>query len=240
MGRTLWLDRDLAARMQPAARVDGILGPEENLRRDEELLSAGAPAVRVAILSEAAVSFGVAQGADPVGAAAARATGVAVVRRRTGGSGLLHLPGDVVWAVVLPRAHPAVGADFPRAYGRLGHGLVRFFADAGLPASWEPAPGVAPAYCLLSPRGQVLTGRGRIFGGAAQHATARALLHHGVLASRQDPVLLERLFGVPPELTRSRLAGLDELLGRSLGAPELASLAGRIAEALATEPARPG
>ncbi|HTT35342.1 MAG TPA: hypothetical protein VMH78_05690, partial [Thermoplasmata archaeon] len=45
---------------------------------------------------------------------------------------------------------------------------------------------------------------------AAQHATATALLHHGVLAYTADPALVSRLFDVPPPVAAERLGGLAE------------------------------
>lgn len=124
---------------------------------------------------------------------------------------MLHLPGDLVWSVVLPRSDPRVGPDFARAYGRLGRGVVRFLADRALHARWAPAPGLLEEYCVLSSRGEVLTVGSKILGGAAQHATARALLHQGMIARRVDPDLLGRVFGIVTPALRERLAGTEDL-----------------------------
>lgn len=212
--------------------VDPQVTGEENLRRDEGLLAAGSPAVRVSRLGDRSASFGVGQGVHPPGWPRAAELGIPAVRRQSGGTGLLHLPGDVAWSVVLPRTETSVGRGFVRAYGRFGAGVVDFLAGRGVPARWVPAPGLREQYCLLSGRGKVLDVDGRIAGGAAQHATAAALLHHGILPGRVDSELLEALFGVERTLAARRLVGLEELLGGPPDDRALRALAEAIAQAV--------
>lgn len=183
------------------------------------------------MLADAALSVGVAVRGEPAYVHRARDLGLGYVRRSTGGSGVLHLPGDLVWSVVLPRSDPRVGRDFARAYGRLGRGVVRFLADLGVAAAWAPAPGIVEEYCVLSSRGDVLTVGPRILGGAAQHVTPGALLHQGMIARRVDPDLLDRVFGIGAPMARDRLAGTDDL--GLAGSPE--SLATALRGALAAE-----
>ncbi len=195
----------------PASRIPAVT-PEDFLRRDAELLAAARPAVHVALLSQAAVSIGVSQPDTAECAQRARAAGIPVVRRSTGGLGLWHAPQDIVWSLVLPRTDPRVGRDFARAYGRLGAGPVRFLRGYGIESKWA-APASAPGeYCLLSGAGDVLRVAGRAVGGASQHLTGMALLHHGVVPYVVDAGRLEELFGLSAEVTRSRLVGLAEVL----------------------------
>jgi lipoate-protein ligase A len=201
------------------------------LRTEEELLRRGSPAVHVAVLADRVLSYGV---GVPEGAAylrRAREDGVAVVRRPSGGSGLVHLPGDLLWAVVLPRGDSRVGRDFVRAYGRLGEGVRRFLGDRDVPAKWVPAPGLVDEYCSLSSRGQVLASRGKVIAAAAQHATHVALLHHGVLPRRLERVDLARWFSLPTPGPADTLTCLEEL-GLVASAEEQATL---LARALAAE-----
>jgi len=183
----------------------------EILDRDETLLRDGAPVVRVTVIRETSVSFGVGTPRDGSAEANARRLGLPIVRRSTGGSGILHLPGDLVWSVVLPRSDPMVGPDFSSAYGRLGAGLVLFLADLGLDGRWSDPTALSDEFCLLGRRGRVLTVHGKAIGGAAQHVTSTALLHHGVVGVTVDRLLVERVFGVARSVTTERVTSLAEL-----------------------------
>ncbi len=198
----------------------GELSAAENFAEDERCLEEGAPAARAAALGDRSLSVGVATRADFAPAERARAASLPVLRRSTGGSGVLHLPGDLVWSVVLPRSDPRAGRDFVQAYDRLGRGVVRFLRSQGLDARWIPSPPLAPDYCVLSGRGEVVAVGEGVLGGAAQHATQRALLHQGMLARRVDPEALDAIFALPA-YTRERLVGLEEL-GITAPAPRLA------------------
>jgi lipoate-protein ligase A len=189
----------------------------ENVRTDEVILRRAVPAVRAAVLADRAVSFGVGVRPDTEYLAAASKAGLPTVRRSTGGTGLLHGPGDLAWSIVLPRTDPRVGRDYVRAYARLGEGIVRFLAERGVSAKWTEPPGTSPGYCLLSARGSVLAVRERVLGGAAQHLARGALLHHGILPMELDRPLLGTVFGLPEEAIR-RLTSLRELGVE--GAPE--------------------
>ena len=180
------------------------------MRTDEAILRRGVPAVRVAVLSDRAVSYGVGVRADASFLARAAKEGIPAVRRTTGGTGILHAPGDLAWSVVLPRDDPRVGRDFVRAYARLGEGVVRFLAERGISARWHDPPGTDPDYCFLSPRGLVLKHGEKVLGGAAQHLAVGTLLHHGVLPLELDRSVLRRLFGLPAA-SAERLTCLREL-----------------------------
>ncbi len=144
----------------------------------------------------------------------------------------MHLPGDLVWSVVLPRSDPLVGNDFLRAYGRLGRGAVEFLHNLGLSAAWTPALGLAAQYCTLSERGEVLSARDRIVGGAAQHLTSSALLHQGTISTELDRPLVDRLFDLNAPSPTARLSSLREL-GTTAPPEELAErLAAAILAAL--------
>lgn len=191
----------------------GVQGPSlmsmaRILARDRDLLEAGRPAAAVALVAEDAVTFGVAHRDDDPFARAARRAGVAVLRRSTGGGGLLHLRGDLTWSIVLPRGDPRVGRTFIRAFPRLGAPVVSTLSDLGLGATWSPASRSAEPYCLLSGRGEVLRVGDRAIGGAAQHLSGSALLHHGTVNATLDPDRLHRIFGLAPDLVGRELTDL--------------------------------
>jgi len=207
--------------------VDVRVSCADDVRTDEVILRRGVPAVRVAVLSDRAVSYGVGVRAEAPFLARSVKEGIPTVRRATGGTGLLHAPGDLAWSVVLPRGDPRVGRDFVRAYARLGEGVVRFLEERRVPTRWQEPPGSDPEYCLLSSRGLVLKHGDQVLGGAAQHLAGGALLHHGILPLELDRPLLRRLFGLSAaaaqHLTSLRELGVD-------GAPE--PLAWRLAASL--------
>lgn len=209
--------------------LDGLLGPVENLERDERLLDDGEASVRVGLLRGPSLSYGVGVPSSSDFVVRAQAEGLPTVRRRSGGSGLVHEDGDLAWAVVLARSDPRVGRDFVRAYARWGRGVVAFLEGLGLSGTWTASPGACAEYCTLSRRGEVLFANGRILGGAAQHATRSAVLHHGTISVGLDRARIARLFALPEGGALSRLTGLREL-GITEPSPALAE---RLARAVA-------
>ncbi len=179
---------------------------------EEAVLRRGVRGAHVAtVLDGPVVSVGVAVPTGSRFPTESRSAGVPVVRRQTGGTALLHGSGDLLWSIVLPRSDPKVGRDFARAYDRLGAPVVTFLRSEGLDAEWVASPGVSDEYCTLGLRGKVLSAQGRILGGAAQHATSAAVLHHGAISWTVDRPALGRLFCDRGEELAGRLAGLAEL-----------------------------
>lgn len=215
------------------ADVDLALGltTQENLRADAELARSSRPRGRVAVLTDRAVSVGVGVPASAGYLARAERLGLSVARRQSGGTAVVHAPGDLAWSLALPRGDPWVGRDFVRAYGRLGAGATRFLRERGFAAGWVASPGLSPDYCLLAASGEVLSVNGLVVGGAAQRATAGTLVHHGVLPLTVDRPLIGGLFGLPTPGPADRLGSLREL--GLADAPE--ALARSLAAALAAE-----
>lgn len=214
--------------------VEGRVRCSESIHRDELLLRRGAFAIRTAVLSDRAVSVGAGVRPEAAYLLRSESAGIPVVRRTTGGTGVLHAPGDLVWSVVLRRADPRVGNDYVHAYPRLGEGVVRFLSEEGVAVAWQDPLGVDPDYCFLSARGSVLGVGGRVLGGAAQHLSGGALLHSGVLPLELDRNLLAELFGLS-ERFLGRLTSLREL--GIEGAPE--ALAQKLAKGLDGSLSRP-
>ncbi len=178
------------------------------LEHHEALLRAGSAAGHVAVVGAPAVSYGVRVDPESSYLSRARSSGLPTVPRSTGGTGVLHLEGDLLWALVLPRADPRVGRDHVRAYVRLGAPVVTALGRLGIPAAWRAAPALVDDYCTLSSLGEVLVAGEAIVGGAAQHATATAVLHHGGISWRVDRPAVDRLFGLAAGGPSSRLAGI--------------------------------
>ncbi|MCI4343053.1 MAG: hypothetical protein L3J92_02925 [Thermoplasmata archaeon] len=193
-----------------SVRVDAPASFAEVLRTEEVLLRRGAPAIHVAVMEGTTVSYGVGVPESAPYLSSAHRHGIPATRRSSGGTGVLHLPGDLVWAVILPRSDPRVGRDFTRAYARLGAGLVTALAYHGVEATWEPAPGLSDEYCPLGSRGEVLAVGGRVVGAAAQHLSGTALLHQGTLSLDVDRDLVRDLFGFPDDSLAHHLASVAE------------------------------
>jgi lipoate-protein ligase A len=195
----------------PSTRwYDGRIDAQTNVDHDEAILESGHAAARVGVLLDVSVSLGVAQTPDTSAAVRARRLGIPVVRRTSGGSGLLHMDGDLVWSVILPRPHERLPKDFVHAYESLGAGAVRFLAELGLEAEWSGPFGIVEDFCLLGPRGKVLTIEGHAIGGAAQHVTKSALLHQGMISARLDSHLLHRLFDLDDRMVGRYLTSLHD------------------------------
>lgn len=202
--------------MDDAAGATGrarSLSLAEALAEDTRRLALGVRGSAVTILSDRGVTLGVARsGNDPI-AVRARALGWPVRSRSTGGTGVLHLAGDLVWSLVLPRTDPRVGRDYVVAYARLGTGVVAALADLGIDGAWRPARGLSESCCFLGPRGWALEVEGKVVGGAAQHLTPTHLLHQGALAIHLDAGAASELFELPMEVVDAHLGGLERWLG---------------------------
>jgi lipoate-protein ligase A len=181
-------------------------------RADEAQLAAGRVGVRAAVLSARSVSYGIGVSESAAYVRRAAARGIPRVHRSTGGTGLLHEPGDLLWTVVLPRNHPALAGGYTRAYPRLGAGVVLGLRTVAVDAGWVPAPGLLDRYCTLSGRGSVLAAGPWVIGGAAQHLAGPYLLHHGVVSGRIDRSAIADLFEVPIGPATERLGSLADVI----------------------------
>ena len=170
--------------------------------------------------------------ADVCDFARAGRLGIDVVRRPTGGRGVLH-DAELTYAVVAPVA--AVGrlrAAYAVVHAGLAAGLRSLGADARLAAGVAPGPPRAGACFDATAGGEVVAG-GRKLTGSAQARIGRAMLQHGSVLIDGTQELARELCrqpagaGTPPASTTLR-----EQLGR---APSWAAVATAVAEGLAAE-----
>jgi lipoate-protein ligase A len=187
---------------------DAVMRHEEG---DRQRLEQGEPSVHVSVVDAPAISAGISVDPQSPALRRARARGLPVTRRTTGGSIVLARPGDLLWSVVVPLPDPDSRSSFLHAYGKLGSGVVEWLRTLGVAALWSDPLAHSTEFCLLGPRGSVLTVEGRVLGGAAQHATSRALLHHGLLVRTVDRGELARLFRLTPELLLRTVTSLEEV-----------------------------
>ena len=174
------------------------LSGAENMALDEALLeraaASGTAVFRVYTWCEPTLSFGRNQAVRAVyDAARARARGVAIVRRPTGGRSLLHHR-EVTYSVTAP---VSIAASFRESYARINRLLVVGLQRLGVavevasPRERSVPPSAAP--CFERPAAGELVVEGRKLVGSAQWRDHGALLQHGSILVEDDQVLVSSL-----------------------------------------------
>ena len=178
--------------------------------------------MRVYTWSEPTISFGRHQAArgtyDP---GRARARGIAVVRRPTGGRSLLHHR-EITYSVTAP-AHLA--GSLRESYARINRLLVGGLrrlgvsVDVAVPRERALPPSAAP--CFERPAAGELVVDGRKLVGSAQWRDQGALLQHGSILIEDDQPLVSKL---GDEVSSpAPAATLSAALGRIPSSNEVAS-----------------
>ena len=197
----------------------------ENMALDEALLerasASGSAVMRVYTWSEPTISFGRNQAArgtyDP---GRARARGIAVVRRPTGGRSLLHHR-EITYSVTAP-AHLA--GSLRESYARINRllvgGLRRLGVSVEVAAPRERSLPPSAAPCFERPAAGELVVDGRKLVGSAQWRDQGAMLQHGSILVEDDQPLVSSLaddVALPPPA-----ATLAAALGRTPSVDEVA------------------
>lgn len=203
-----------------------------------------------------AVSIGYGQrDAARLGAACAP-HGWEVVRRPTGGRGILHR-GSLTYAIVLPPGGVWGAWSVPEATQRIHDGLARGLRRLGIGAAlrlaaggasrWLPhgadrntigAPGNEAwesACCLLRPAPADLVVDGRRLGGSAQRRKGGAILQQGILLLADEVEAWRAAFGLRPDAARRLAESTATLAGLCPGLDQAwvaAALARGLGEAL--------
>jgi lipoate-protein ligase A len=122
---------------------------------------------------------------NEVDEAAARALGVTVVRRISGGGAMFVEPdAAITYSLYLPERY-VEGLSFPQSYAALDRWVVEGFRELGVDATYVPLNDIS------SPEGKI--------GGAAQARRARAVLHHTTIAYEMNPERMVRVLRVGRE-----------------------------------------
>lgn len=191
------------------------------------------PLVVLAEVTAPALVLGSTQHDSVVDEARARAAGVEVVRRRTGGGAVLVGPGDPLWIdVVIPAGDPRWSPDVGRAFSWVGEVWREALARLGL-AGLECHQGplrrtrwsALVCFAGLGP-GEITSGGTKLVG-LCQRRTREATLFQGAGLGSWDPGLLVDLLALdPPERAAARreLAGAAAGIGRPLPEVEAAFL----------------
>jgi lipoate---protein ligase len=174
-----------------------------------------------------AVVLGSTQSEAVVDGTAARAAGLEVARRRSGGGAVLVVPGDPVWIDVwVPRSDPLWEEDVARAFDWLGATWSRALASLGHPDA-VPHAGAYVActrWCSLVcfggvGAGEVTVGDGRKVVGLAQRRTRDGAWFHGACVLHWEPTPLLAALRLPDA---ERTAAHRDLSGVAAGLNDVA------------------
>ncbi len=212
--------------IQPLEEAPGAwqMALDEALLEEASAREDFVPTLRLYVFRPGCLSLGRTQDHGSVEAEAARAEGLDVVRRITGGSGVLH-HGELTYSVVARIAPPftdSIEQNYTLLSEAISAGLARRF---GVRAELEPSRperGLASGACFLTPALKELKVDGRKLVGSAQRRQKGAFLQHGALPLRTDYALHARLFGLTPERLRGAMVDLFEAAGREVGHAEAA------------------
>jgi lipoate-protein ligase A len=184
----------------------------QNMARDAALLAEAVPTVRLYGWRPACVSLGRAQTEADVDLGAARAWGLDVVRRETGGGAILHNESEVTYAVVLPLDHPGLPRDIAGSFALLSAGVVDALRMLGLPAQIESVVDdkQKETLCYVRKQGTNVVVDGRKISGGAQRRDGRAVLQHGTIIVDRDDARMSTLFRTPLPEIASRVTSLHE------------------------------
>lgn len=213
MGRPVW-------RLLSHEARDGAW----NMAVDEILLSGRAegsspPTLRLYAWERPTVSLGRFQALDGVDIEACEESGVAIVRRPTGGRGVLH-DDEVTYAIVAGTAD-GVPRGTAASYRHISGGLVAAYRLLGVAAdiTRRPRGGDAAACYLHSTAADLSLGAAKL-SGSAQRWQGDTCMQHGSLVRTHDVLLEGRVFRLDPDGV-SKLARTTATLADALGeAPE--------------------
>jgi lipoate-protein ligase A len=203
--------------------LDQVVTAADQMAADEALLdsvAAGAPpALRLYRWDPPALSLGRFQPEDDVDVDACARFGVEVVRRPTGGQGLLH-GADLTYAVALRRPEGVAGG-VDAVYSMLAGALIAGLGRLGVDAAIARHDGPAGPVCFAGQQGADLRVGDRKVCGSAQVRRDGAVLQHGSILLTRLPFdetdLLRPRPGVPAT-TRAQLRDATTTL-EELGAP---------------------
>jgi lipoate---protein ligase len=169
-------------------------------------------AVWVLTVDRPALVLGSAQPLEDVDAEACARLGVEIVRRRSGGGGVLLVPGDVLWVdVVVPRGDPLWCDDVGQAFHWLGDAWVAALGACGVtgmsvhrgPMRHSPWSSLV---CFAGVGAGEVVQAGRKVVGLSQRRTRPGARFQCAVYHRWDPAALVAVLRDPPPL--AELEGL--------------------------------
>ncbi|KYJ86603.1 hypothetical protein AS592_07320 [Sulfurovum riftiae] len=178
----------------------GTASAQWNMAVDEALLSAykenDLPILRLYRWEEPSLSLGrFSHFQETLQLQKTQSSGVAYVRRITGGGILVH-GGDISYSLIVPRSF-VQKKGVRNSYRYLCGFLIKLYRDLGLDAGFAydlQIPETKSPICLAGTEAYDIIIGGRKIGGNAQRHTRQALLQHGSIPLRLDKERFEALF----------------------------------------------
>jgi lipoate-protein ligase A len=208
-------------------------GPAHALALEEGLLDSGfGPWLLTWSWATPVLVLGFGQDLRGVDLGFCRRERIAVLRRCSGGTGVVHRD-DLSASLVLPPGHPW-SSGIRGLYDRLVAGFARVLDEGGVPSERPPAPAPGAAHrspiCFEDRLAETLLVGGRKVLGCAQARRASGTLVHGTLLLSENSFLYGGVFQVPQQRVRGALGPLPG--GPHDPAGMARELAGVLAEAL--------
>jgi len=185
--------------------------PHEDLAREGWLLERAAEG-RISVFLTSwegpVVVLGYAQKAEEADLAFCRSESIPVLRRLTGGTGVIHR-GDLGVGLALPMAHPwakGIVGLYGRFLDALGPALRSLGSEVSRLEDPARASRVRSSICFLDQLSDTLVVDGKKVVGCAQTRRSGAVLIHAAILLGFDAEFYARIFGVDADEIRSGLA----------------------------------
>ena len=191
---------------------------------------AAPPTLRLYRWARPTISIGRFQSADELDAGAIERLGCDVVRRHTGGRGVLH--DDELTYSVSASVDDGIPRGVAASYRHLCAALAAAYRVLGVPAELleRDAQAAGSAACYLAQTRADLAVDGRKLSGSAQVWSGDCVLQHGSFTRTRDVVREAEVFSLGAE-DAERLAGHTSTLASILGrVPEFAEIAQAVCE----------
>ncbi|OHQ02404.1 octanoyltransferase [Staphylococcus sp. HMSC064A01] len=197
----------------------GSHDPFYNMAMDEALLNFVAsgdigPVIRFYTWNPATLSVGYFQRlTKEIDIDKVKEKGFGLVRRQTGGRGVLH-DKELTYSVIVPESHPNMPSTVTEAYRVISQGLFEGYKELGLDAYFaipkskeerEKLKQPRSAVCFDAPSWYELVVEGRKIAGSAQTRQKGVILQHGSLLQDVDVDELFDMFIFKNERLKSKM-----------------------------------
>lgn len=153
------------------------------------------PVIRFYGWTPACVSLGRNQSENKLNAEYCKEHGIDIVKRVTGGRGLLH-DDEVTYSFVCPANFLNAGDSIINSYKEISSGIIEGFKylDINLELGGKKKIEVSHDYCMLLSTGADLSYNEKKLIGSAQYRTQGYILQHGSVLFDYNKELIEKIF----------------------------------------------